>query len=285
MTALTRLIALSYALPFPLWPLLQCGAILGAAVWFWRRTRPRELRRLRAPLAAGFVGAGLGAHVLAIAMALPSNLRAGHGLHSLIEGGQMAYGSLLGLALVYSVGARWRGFEVPASLDVLAPTIGVMIGLARLGCFFGGCDFGRVTSGSVGVRYPAGSPAFHQHLADGLVLARDRTSLAVHPTQLYEALLGLLVAMVAWAVPTGRDESARPGTAFALAASTYAAGRFAIELVRGDTSRGFLWGVSTSQWLSFGVVVAAFAWAFRGPRQSSAQTTAAAVPVATVRRG
>ncbi|HQY62323.1 MAG: prolipoprotein diacylglyceryl transferase [Myxococcales bacterium] len=259
MTAgLTQLIAVVGRSPVPVWPFLQCAAMVGAGAWFWRRSRAPELRRLRAPLVAGFVGAGVGARVLTTALELPSRVHAGHGLHALTEGGQMAYGALLGLVLVYLLVARRRGFTTGASLDVLAPTVGILVGLARLGCLFGGCDFGRVTSRFAGVRYPAGSPAFQQHLAASLVLASDRTSLAVHPTQLYEALLG---ALMAGAALMAERRARRDGGGFAAASATYAAGRFGIELLRGDDSRGFLWSLSTSQWLSVGVLAAVVAWA------------------------
>jgi len=261
-TPLTKLVAFVNAFPVPVWPILQLAAMLGASAWFWRRTQAQTLRRLRAPFLAGFVGAAIGARVFTAAVVLPSHVHAGHPVHALTEGGQMAYGALFGLALVYALLARRRGFEVAASLDILAPTVGVMIALARLGCLFGGCDFGRVTSSFAGVRYPAGSLAFQQHLANGLVLASDRTSLAVHPTQLYEASLGILVALAALAA--SRRAS---GEGFVAASATYAVGRFGIEILRGDDSRGFLWTLSTSQWLSLAVMVGVAAWAVKTSRQ------------------
>ncbi len=254
---------------FPAWAVMQALAMVASFAWLAVSSRrEREAPALRLALLAGFGGAAIGARALAALLDLPAKLAAGRASHAL-ESGQTAYGALLGLALVYAFVARRRGLEAGPALDRLAAPMGIMIALARSGCFLAGCDFGRVTSSAWGIRYPAPSPAFRQHLAEGLVLPTDATSLAVHPTQLYEAALGLVVSSVAVAACRRR---LRPGAAFAVACVTYAAGRSAIELVRGDLSRGGWAGVSTAQWLGLGVLGAVAVWA---TRPSCAPTRAA----------
>ncbi|HTB61636.1 MAG TPA: prolipoprotein diacylglyceryl transferase family protein, partial [Polyangia bacterium] len=64
------------------------------------------------------------------------------------------------------------------------------------------------------------------------------------------------------AIPVLRGR--RDGRAFATFLVTYAVGRFAIELFRGDQDRGQVLGLSTAQWVSIAIVAALFAvWASR----------------------
>jgi hypothetical protein len=54
----------------------------------------------------------------------------------------------------------------------------------------------------------------------------------------------------------GLGKGRRDGTAFILFVSIYAAGRFAIEFLRGDQHRGQAWGLSTAQWVSVALLIA-----------------------------
>lgn len=135
-------------------------------------------------------------------------------------------------------------------LDVFAlPTLA---GLAvhRIGCFLAGCCWGDIAiaaevetlaaqvqttsflQGLPGaVQYPPGSLPFDQHVALGLIGEGAAASLPVHPVQLYEAALLLLMiavlSRVAW-------RSAPRGTLAVLTVSTYALMRFFIEFLRAD---------------------------------------------------
>ena len=109
-----------------------------------------------------------------------------------------------------------------------------------------------------------GSPAFldqMSHSASGLTL--DATSaLPVHPTQLYECALGLvLLAMTAvmFARAARRDELPRPGDVFAPAALTYGAGRLIIEAFRGDPERGFIGAVPAPALVAIACILCAAA--------------------------
>lgn len=159
------------------------------------------------------------------------------------------------LAGVAAVAAVCRRDEVPLARmgDLAAMPIGVALVFARLGCFMAGCDYGKVSSLPWAVRFPAGSPAWRDHLHAGLIPAGRTASLAVHPTQLYEALLGLVIVAVAWFV--GR-RSRTEGRMFLAAAATYAIGRLLIETLRGDAGRGIYAGLSSGQIFSLLVLIA-----------------------------
>lgn len=228
----------------PLWMIFQCVAALAAASWFAHRARGRYAR-LRLCLIVAFGGALAGATLLEALFRLPAWWGSGKPLPALF-GGVTAYGALLGLSLSFAALARLRGVRPAEALDVLAPCLGVLVLFGRLGCFFAGCDFGAVSGVPWAVRFPPGSPAFTDHVARGLILAADHRSLPVHPTQIYEALLGALVALAALVAERRR---LRPGLAFGSAAATYAAGRLIVDALRGDLEAA-RWGrFAPSQWL------------------------------------
>ena len=93
----------------------------------------------------------------------------------------------------------------------------------------------------------------------------------VHPTQLYEASLGLLAAALSALVLRCRP---RDGSAFLAFLAVYGGGRFAIELWRGDESRGLYLGLSTAQYISLLILAtcAVFVWRLRTARPALTET-------------
>jgi phosphatidylglycerol---prolipoprotein diacylglyceryl transferase len=226
------------------WGACQLLALVVGAVW-WRRRRG-EWR----PWALGAVGAALGAVALGALIRAPRMLLDGR--HDGFE--VMAIGALAGLSAGVAIGARRGGRRAALELDRAAGAMGAMVAVARLGCFHAGCDFGTITDVPWAVRFAASAPAWHQHVRLGAVPPSALWSAPVHPTQLYEALLG--VAMMALAL-VGRR---RPGAAFASVAACYALGRWLIEWFRADEVRGILLGMSTPQWLALAILGAIVSW-------------------------
>jgi prolipoprotein diacylglyceryltransferase len=138
----------------------------------------------------------------------------------------------LGIVVAYS---RLTHQSLGRMTDVLAlPTIAAIM-IQRVGCFLAGCCWGDpVGHGApawMGVEFPAGSFAHEQHAALGLIGPDAASSLPVHATQLYEAVL-LAPLLVLLARPNIRLLS--PGKLTLLAAGGYAIVRFAIEFLRAD---------------------------------------------------
>ncbi len=163
-------------------------------------------------------------------------------------GGLVAYGGFLGgfAGAFFSL----RRLRVPFSVwaDAAVPSVALGLGLTRLGCYLYGCDFGRPLSGGAllaglgtfprwaeGSLAGSGSPAFVEHVVRHGLSPLATESLPVHPTQLYEALLG--IALFALAL-TGFSKRRRHGELFAWLALAYGAGRFVIEFFRDDPERG-----------------------------------------------
>jgi phosphatidylglycerol:prolipoprotein diacylglycerol transferase len=114
--------------------------------------------------------------------------------------GYSLYGGLFGLlAAVWCVSRRWS-IPLLAILDAMTPPMALGLAITRLGCFISGCNFGWPTALPWGVRFPAGSPAWSQHVKEGMLSPEAPFSLPVHPTQLYELALGLALCFAGLAL-------------------------------------------------------------------------------------
>jgi phosphatidylglycerol---prolipoprotein diacylglyceryl transferase len=185
----------------------------------------------------------------------------------LSDGGIVAYGGFLGGLLGSALYCRAAGMPVLAWADCAVPALCSGLALTRLGCLLAGCDFGRPWSGAWALSFPAGSPAFQEHVAQGLLPVTAPASLPVHPTQVYESLAGVLLLGV---VLLARRRRRWPGEALAAFAVGYAVLRFLIEIVRADPQRGSVGPFSTSQFIALVTCAAGLAlWAWlrtRGAR-------------------
>jgi prolipoprotein diacylglyceryltransferase len=138
--------------------------------------------------------------------------------------------------------ARAAGLPVLRALDVVVLGIGAFAACGRLGCLAAGCCHGRPWIG--GVRY---GPA---HVRNGF--PRALLGVPLFPVQAVEsAWIALAVAAGAVSIASG----APAGTTLGLYLSLYAAGRFALELARGDAARGHAAGFSHAQWTSLAVAM------------------------------
>jgi phosphatidylglycerol:prolipoprotein diacylglycerol transferase len=196
-------------------------------------------------------GIALGGYVAAVAAGIVVPLAIDAIEHAIATGhlrirwaGMTSFWGYLAGAATVAVICRRECVALARVGDLAVIPIGVALVLARIGCFMAGCDYGQPSSLPWAVQFPAGSPAWRDHVRAGLVAADSPVSLAVHPTELYEAVLGL--AIIAIGVFAARRVR-RAGELFLLAAATYAFGRIAIEMLRGDAGRGVYHGISSAQ--------------------------------------
>ena len=132
--------------------------------------------------------------------------------------------------------------------DLAAAPLGLALVFARLGCFLGGCDYGKVTSVPWAVRFPSGKPGVARSRARGPGARGSRGVAAGAPDA---ALRGGARPRDRGRRAVGRAPSrgrARArGRVFLAAAATYALGRIGIEALRGDLGRGIYAGLSSGQ--------------------------------------
>jgi phosphatidylglycerol:prolipoprotein diacylglycerol transferase len=182
-----------------------------------------------------------------------------HDIHALFDrGGLVWYGGFIGGVLAVLVNS-WR-LKVPLrwTLDISAPALPAAYALGRIGCFLVGDDYGRPTTLPWGVKFPQGLPpttAGSMAREFGITLpagASPETVLAVHPTQLYEAVLMIGVFMFLWRI---RDHDKGTGWLFSVYLILAGAERFLIEFVRAkeDHLNG---GLTVAQLVAIGLMVA-----------------------------
>jgi prolipoprotein diacylglyceryltransferase len=223
-------------------------------------------------IACAYVAALAGGYLFEAARALPNAIAVGS-WRPVVHAGRAAYGGLLAAILAAAGYLLASGQPIAPFFDRVAMGSGLTFALVRTGCFFAGCDYGRPTATAWGVRFPRGSLAALDHARRGFVPA-GAPSLPVHPTQLYEAALGLVAGALA-VIPLARGR--RDGSAFAVFLGVYAVGRFAIELLRGDQDRGHALGLSTAQWVSTCLIaLLSIALAQRARRRSAPRIDRAA---------
>jgi phosphatidylglycerol:prolipoprotein diacylglycerol transferase len=236
--------------------MLCLGAFLGT-LWAARRARRRGLNPeilyglILWAFPLGILGGRL-AHWLYAPEVYRGSLLA---LLDPLQGDSMAYGGLIGGSITAGAYLWLRGEGVWRYLDCAGPALGVATAFTRVGCFMNGCCYGCVTSSPLALQFPSGSPAFLAQVGAGLLSPSAAHSLPVHPTQVYQVLKGLLLAVLV--ALYGRSGRAAPGEEFCLFWILYAAARFGLELLRGDPSRGWVGPLSTSQAVSIPVFLLA----------------------------
>lgn len=156
--------------------------------------------------------------------------------------GLVFYGGLIGAIPGVFIGGKLAGVKLSDYVNALMPIVPLGHAFGRVGCFLGGCCYGAPTDSWVGVVYPEG---IIQGIEPGTKLL---------PVQLFEAGI-LLVFFVIMCLPALRKLS--PLKNVALYAFLYGPARFILECFRFDSYRGFAGTVSTSQWISVGLMLAA----------------------------
>ncbi len=260
-----RLPGLDWVVQIHAYPLAHVLALLVLVAFTYRR----YARAVGPPgpaldaLVAGVIAGMLGARLLAdwTSGHAPANpLPAPRGWWL---GARSAYGGLLAGTAIAALVARLRAVPVGRLFDAAAPALALAVCLARLGCFLGGCCWGRPTTSWLGMRFPSDHPAMAAHPA------------GLHPTQLYLALGALAIALLLLA--SERTGRMAPGTRFRLGAGLYALGVFGVEFLRADPGRWFGAGLSHSQWISLGVLLAVL-WPRRAARPAALLVVALLVP-------
>ena len=176
------------------------------------------------------------------------------------QGGLMFYGGFILAFIVYFVWCHVRRERPLALADHFAAVIPLGHAFGRIGCFFYGCCYGKLSESALAVRFPRCSPAWYEQYHAGLIPYTAESSLAVLPTQLFEA--AALLALFAGLFFLDR-RNRREGLVTGVYLVGYAAIRFALECLRGDP-RAAVWIFSISQSISlvlavFGVAVIAIA--------------------------
>jgi phosphatidylglycerol:prolipoprotein diacylglycerol transferase len=149
------------------------------------------------------------------------------------QGGLMFYGGLILAIFVFVVWCIWKKEKIVPLADLFVTVIPLGHAFGRIGCFFFGCCYGKVSKSTCAIVFPRGSPAWHEQVSGGIIPYTASGSLPVLPTQLFEAtavfaLFGLLFFLYRkYAVKI-------PGFVTGVYLTGYALIRFGLEFLRGD---------------------------------------------------
>ena len=195
-------------------------------------------------------------------------------------GGMVFYGGLIfGMATVLAYG-RLAKLAMGNLLDACAPAVALGLAIGRVGCFMAGCCWGdlaisdavaaKLPSSDVAwqvrtfpalsgasvpfaVNFPPEASAWRQHHELGLIPHTAERSLPVHPVQLYETILALLLC---WGLHAQFRRRKWQGEIAVNLALGYAFIRFTTEFFRGDNSPVYF-GLTLSQVISVAIALAA----------------------------
>jgi phosphatidylglycerol:prolipoprotein diacylglycerol transferase len=153
-----------------------------------------------------------------------------------LRSGGVFYGGLIGAVLAgFFLMRRWK---LPwwKTADACAPGIALGNFFGRQGCFSAGCCWGKPTTLPWGVQF---TEAGHE-------ITGVPTGVHLHPTQLYESFVMLIVFFFLLWLHKKKKFNGQVILAYVV---IYATVRFLIEFVR-DDPRGDIWGLTTLTGLS-----------------------------------
>ncbi|HUK61820.1 MAG TPA: prolipoprotein diacylglyceryl transferase [Dongiaceae bacterium] len=160
----------------------------------------------------------LGARALYVIEHLAEFRREWGGVFALWQGGLTLYGGIVAGTFAGLASARRLGLPRWVVADALTPSLALGTMFGRIGCFLNGCCYGRPTTLPWGVKFPPGSFA-----------SLEFGDTPVHPSQLYNAAVGLGLFAVLWAM---RKRVRTPGILFWTFLVVFAVARIGIDLTR-----------------------------------------------------
>ena len=156
--------------------------------------------------------------------------------------GLVFWGGLIG-GIIAVLGVAWRkNLSLMRVADVGGIAVAAAYAVGRTGCWAVGDDYGRPWNGPWAVSFPNGAPPttvenmtqlFHMHFPAGM---NPMQVVSVHPTQLYEVVLGFIMFLILWRM---RDHSHAEGWLFGVYCVLAGVERFVMEIFRAKDDRFF----------------------------------------------
>lgn len=196
------------------------------------------------------LGAVVGAKALYLLLELPTILKtlgngeavSGQYLRSIVSGGFIFYGGLLGSVFAVKIACRFFSLTFGKIISILTPAMPLAHSLGRVGCALVGCCYGRETHLRLGICY-----------TDSVYAPNG---IRLFPVQAVEAAADLVIfGVLAWILWRQEDNDETPQI-FEIYLAAYACIRFLLEFLRGDSARGHWGWLSTSQWISLLILLA-----------------------------
>lgn len=154
-----------------------------------------------------------------------------------IFGGSVFYGGLFGGLIAGFITLKCKKMNVKIFSDMAAVIIPLFHFFARIGCFLSGCCYG--------IESKFGFTVHNNTLVEGI------NGVQRFPVQLLEAFCNLILFIALYFIyKKSLKCKALEGKLLLIYLSCYPVIRFFDEFLRGDEIRGFIFGFSTSQFIS-----------------------------------
>ena len=208
----------------------------------WRRGHDREADAIPDIVLAALVGTLIGAKTYYVVLT-------GDPGAFLSRGGFVFWGGFMGsVALCWAV-IRYKKLDFLRIADVAGIAIAAGYAVGRTGCWAVGDDYGRPWNGFLATQFPEGAPPStvsvmsSQFGIDFPPGTNPADVVAVHPTQLYETLMGFMMFLVVW---TLRKHTHREGWLFGVYCIVAGIERFVVEFFRAKDD-ALTFGLTTAQ--------------------------------------
>jgi phosphatidylglycerol:prolipoprotein diacylglycerol transferase len=195
------------------------------------------------------------------------------------RGGFVFWGGLIGGAAGVLLIARLKKVPIWRTLEVGAASVAAAYAVGRTGCWGVGDDYGRPWDGPLAVQFPEGAPP-----STVGVMAREfgvqfpagtdpSTVVAVHPTQLYEVAMSMVMFGIIWRL---RGHHHAEGWLFGIYCILAGIERFVVEFFRAKDDTLAI-GLTIAQVIAIGAVALGIAilMARRRPRPTVASAVGA----------
>ena len=162
--------------------------------------------------------------------------------NQIMRSGFVVYGGLIGGLIFAFVAGRIHKLDTMRYVRRYVFLIPLIHSFGRIGCFLAGCCYGMPYEGIGAVSYPDNSLA--------------PNDVHLFPVQLVEAFLLICIAVSIVFLQVKCNWKYSIETYLIV----YGVARFVLEFFRYDAIRGELGGLSTSQWISIGMIVVAISF-------------------------
>ena len=175
--------------------------------------------------------------------------------------GLVFLGGLIGGTIAVSYVFKKNNMEWLSSADIVAPLLILGYAIGRIGCLLVGDDYGLPTTMPWGISFPSGLPPstysiFQTYYPWVDLSGFDPGVLKVHPTQIYEAIIGLIMFVFLY---KKRLSVSVPGTLFFLYLFLAGLERFFMEFIR--TNPKYFLIFSGAQLISL-IMISSSVWFF-----------------------
>jgi len=189
-----------------------------------------------------------------------------HDMGSLMSrAGFVFWGGLIGGIIAVIAVVMKKKLGVAKMSDAVALALPAAYAVGRTGCWAVGDDYGRPFNGPWAVMFPQGAPPstvgnmskmFGVQFPPGTPLSQV---VAVHPTQIYEVLMGFVMFLIIWRF---REHKHAVGWLFGFYCLLAGLERFIVEFFRAKDDRFFAGGLTTAQLIAIVFALFGAAWMF-----------------------